>query len=790
MNQQAHFSQLPPVTHGYLKHGAHKGNRNNALMAASCQFRDAGCSIGEAKEHLIPRAEEDGLSSKEAESTINSAFRKDAREPIIGNRPQPKQSLKFRKIETKAEELPGYITDGWQKLIEIAFEPDEFVSIGCGFIGEPRDEQTGEVKKYHAIDGGSTWTVKELIGKLKTKDSRLFHFGNHGAYIRINPILDGGKGDEHVTDFRHALVECDNGTKEEQLGALQKIGLPITAIIDSGGKSIHAWVRIDARDRKEYDERVSLIYRFCKESLGMDLDEGNKNPSRYSRLPDGVRTRIDKKTCEEIVDADGRPIIDVQRLLAHSLPGKPWSEWSAEVATNIERTYKRFDLDEMLDFRPADDPDCLVGNRWLGKGGSFVLTGEPGHGKTSLALYFLSKWAIGEAAFGLDPDRPLKCVFVQAENDFGDMAEPLKGQIDRKSLSENENKLLKDNLIILQDCESTGPAKFAEMLQGIIDEFKPDVVVADPLMSYAGCDLSRQDQMSGFLYNTLNPLIKKAGVLLGFVHHDKKPGKDKDGKPSNSRAMHNSFGSVVISAWAREMISLVCTDEQKKQFELHFGKRSSRTGVGGVVRIRHTQEEGVIRWEQMNFEGTATGPSKAEKHAKMEADVLRLLKSKDKNGATRRSDVEHFAAQNGYNKKDCWNAAQALAGSGDHGLYVIPFLNTFVISADPNYRVIDPEADQKKVLAFIKSNVLVTQNMLTKKWNDPAAPPRDKRTGLANNLVDDEEVFSDSVQVHIGKPASKCWSYAKHPALCVEEIARLNGMEISKIAPDEEDPFK
>jgi hypothetical protein len=94
---------------------------------------------------------------------------------------------------------------------------------------------------------------------------------------------------------------------------------------------------------------------------------------------------------------------------------------------------------------------------------------------------------------------------------------------------------------------------------------------------------------------------------------------------------------VVIQAWAREMISLVCTDEKNKQFELQFGKRGSHTGVGSVIRIWHTkeqgvirweQEQGVIRWEQMGIEGTATGPSKAQKHAQMEADVLQLLNRK------------------------------------------------------------------------------------------------------------------------------------------------------------------
>ncbi len=184
-----------------------------------------------------------------------------------------------------------------------------------------------------------------------------------------------------------------------------------------------------------------------------------------------------------------------------------------EVEQESPRSYQRFILDDLINFRPADDPNCLIGNRWLGRGSTFVLSGEPGHGKSSLILKFLSKWALGEPAFGIEPDRPLKCVIVQAENDKGDMAEPLQGQVDYKSLDPSEQKLLEENLIILQDYESTG-LNFAATLKNIIEDFKPDVVVADPLMTYAGCDLSRQDQITTFLYNTLNPIIKESHLRV------------------------------------------------------------------------------------------------------------------------------------------------------------------------------------------------------------------------------------------------------------------------------------
>lgn len=105
--------------------------------------------------------------------------------------------------------------------------------------------------------------------------------------------------DTYVTSFRHALIEADKGSKESQLGALRKIGLPITAIIDTAGKSIHGWVRIDASTREEYRKRVALLHEFCRESLGLEVDPQNTNPSRYSRMPNGNRMRVNKETGEQ-----------------------------------------------------------------------------------------------------------------------------------------------------------------------------------------------------------------------------------------------------------------------------------------------------------------------------------------------------------------------------------------------------------------------------------------------------------------------------------------------------------
>jgi hypothetical protein len=115
------------------------------------------------------------------------------------------------------------------------------------------------------------------------------HAGN-GLFFRINPMSHGGASDAEVTSLRHALVEFDadeNGrliSKEVQYALLLRSYLPIAALIDSGGKSLHAIVKVDAPNRAEYDRRVVQVL-----SRVPCADTQNKNPSRYSRLPGVAR---------------------------------------------------------------------------------------------------------------------------------------------------------------------------------------------------------------------------------------------------------------------------------------------------------------------------------------------------------------------------------------------------------------------------------------------------------------------------------------------------------------------
>jgi hypothetical protein len=159
-------------------------------------------------------------------------------------------------------------------LIDQLFEPSEFVNIVTNSINENGKARPG--------DAGLTLERNEW-------ERRLLNFTTWqagGAWLRMNPMDGRGVADANVTALRFALIECDAVPLELQMPLLAKLPLPIAAILTSGGRSLHAWVHVDAKTLDEYRRTVSRMLVLLAK---LGVDGKNKNPSRLSRLPGVVR---------------------------------------------------------------------------------------------------------------------------------------------------------------------------------------------------------------------------------------------------------------------------------------------------------------------------------------------------------------------------------------------------------------------------------------------------------------------------------------------------------------------
>jgi hypothetical protein len=262
-----------------------------------------------------------------------------------------------------------------------------------------------------------------------------------------------------------------------------------------------------------------------------------------------------------------------------------------------------FDLDCLLQFDRANDPDCMIGDRWLCRGHSVVVQGPTGIGKSSFVLQMLMSWAKGKSFFGFQPKDKLKSVLIQAENDMGDIAEAfqdiLKNLYNGKS-SHGEWSALKENVVIVRD--SSNGDKFVDKLREIIASQQPDIIFADNLLAYAGGNLCDQPFMTKFLRTQIQPLLNETGVVLVFVHHTGKPPKMGEGRSGSSA--YAGYGTSDIANWARSTITLI-DDGRDGIYTVEMAKRGARTGVFSdkgksidTLFLRHA-ESGIF-WESVS----------------------------------------------------------------------------------------------------------------------------------------------------------------------------------------------
>lgn len=264
----------------------------------------------------------------------------------------------------------------------------------------------------------------------------------------------------------------------------------------------------------------------------------------------------------------------------------------------------RMDFDALMSFNRKDDPNSVIGNRWLCKGGSLLIVGQSGTGKSSLMMQAAVRWCLGLDFFGIKTHKPLRAVVLQAENDQGDVAEALQDVVAGAYLDQDQPAQLKENLAIFRDTISTGTA-FTAALRELIVAHRADIVFVDPLLSFAGIDVSDQEQASKFLRHDLAPILLETGAVLVAMHHTGKPksAADKEGSTIADLA-YSGLGSSEFTNYFREVAVLARCKGDEPIFKFGLTKRSGRGGLKDdhgqfayEIYIRHAAQKGVIRWE-------------------------------------------------------------------------------------------------------------------------------------------------------------------------------------------------
>ena len=104
-----------------------------------------------------------------------------------------------------------------------------------------------------------------------------------------NPRSDGNlsrRSEEAVTAFRYSVLESDEADADDWLRCLVQMPLRISCICESGKRSIHALVRLDAASKADWDRLMGPIKPVL---ITLGADRGALSAVRLSRLPQAMR---------------------------------------------------------------------------------------------------------------------------------------------------------------------------------------------------------------------------------------------------------------------------------------------------------------------------------------------------------------------------------------------------------------------------------------------------------------------------------------------------------------------
>lgn len=359
-----------------------------------------------------------------------------------------------------------------------------------------------------------------------------------GAWIRFNPLDGKGCKNENVTEFRYALVESDSMELEKQNAIIRELELPIACLVHSGRKSLHAIVRVDAGDYREYRERVDYLYRVCQKN-GLRLDTQNKNPSRLSRMP-GVMRNGRK---QYIVDTD--------------IGKDTWTEWKEWIEGINDDLPDLEPLNEVWDRLP-ELAEPLIDDV-LRKGHKMLIAGPSKAGK-SFALIELCiaiaegrQWMRWQCAQG-------KVLYVNLELDrasclhrFKDVYEALGWQ--PESLKNIDIWNLRGKAVPMD--------RLAPKLIRRAAKKEYAAIIIDPIYKIITGDENSADQMSNFC-NQFDKVCTELGCAVIYCHHHSK------GSQGGKKSMDRASGSGVFARDPDAMLDLIeleITEELKKQEE-------------------------------------------------------------------------------------------------------------------------------------------------------------------------------------------------------------------------------
>ncbi len=444
----------------------------------------------------------------------------------------------------KTEELK-VVNEGWLELQEVPPPPAKMdgakelirylkalfeASENVGYVTE---SYTNDEGRFVPTKGCYDRTAGQLIQQLsECKGDIGSVLGDYreeaGAWIRFNPLDGKGVRNDNVTEFRYALVESDTLDLSRQYSLMKELQLPIAIMVHSGGKSIHAIVKIDAQNYDEYRKRVDYLYSVCQKN-GMQLDRQNRNPSRLSRMPGVIRK--------------GKP----QYIIAENIGQDSFLAWKEYIDSVNDNLPDSENLKDALNDLPPLAPELIKGI--LRKGHKMLISGPSKAGKSFGLIELCIAIAEGKSWMGFDCAEG-SVMYVNLELDRASCLHRFADVYREMGIPLNHP----DRIEVWNLRGSSTPMdKLAPKLIRRANKKNFTAIVIDPIYKVITGDENSADQMSLFC-NQFDKICTELNCSVIYCHHHSK------GSQGQKRSMDRASGSGVFARDPDALVDMIELD--------------------------------------------------------------------------------------------------------------------------------------------------------------------------------------------------------------------------------------
>ena len=264
------------------------------ILSAAWEAKRAGSSIEEAKTRIAAKISRPPRVG-EIEDAVSKAYRADAQADYS---PSIKESFSQDALTRVALALDGFGRTELQERSPVAlnsctpakflmhlFKPGERVFLCSdlhareGIIWE-RDKDD-DSHDPHALDalihpqkGNGAWFLSNpVLGEWQSIERLISPSNPKGMTLR---------GEESLTDWRYLVLESDQAPIELWIPILAQLPLPVVSITTSGDRSIHAMIRVNAANSKDWK---TIKQKIAPALVTLGGDNGALTLVRLSRLP-------------------------------------------------------------------------------------------------------------------------------------------------------------------------------------------------------------------------------------------------------------------------------------------------------------------------------------------------------------------------------------------------------------------------------------------------------------------------------------------------------------------------